>query len=62
MNEKELVEAAISILHDAACEDALPPRDRQGAPVLCPADAIEVIKHEINQTCKYKLINIFKYI
>lgn len=57
MNEKELVEAAISILHDTSCEDALPPRDRQGASILCPTDVLEVINQEINQTYKYILVH-----
>lgn len=33
MNEKELVEAAISILHDSPCKDATLMSDRQVAPV-----------------------------
>lgn len=33
MNEKELVEAAISVLHDAPGEDAILLSDRQMAPI-----------------------------
>lgn len=33
MNEKELVEAAISVLHDAPCEDAILLSGRQMAPI-----------------------------
>lgn len=44
MNEKELVEAAISVLHDAPCEDAILLSGRKMAPIhnLRLSDVTEV--------------------
>lgn len=50
MNEKELVEAANSILHDTPCEDVILLSDRPVAPIpkLRPTDVTEVMQFQFS--------------